>query len=192
TPATISAPPTSWIGSGSSPRNSHAANTAQSTSDSPTKLASRDPSRRVAAMPVAYASAVDSSTIPDAGTAQCTCRSRNTTSWSDTSSGISPTSPTASNANAATTIPADAIARGGSPSGSRADSTKYTTTDTAAASAHATPIGSTSTEPVTSSTSTSPPTASAVPPTVTRLGREPWRSHNHPIISTGARYSSSS
>src|SRR5690606_7786301 len=57
TPATISAPPISWTHEGSSPSSTQANNTAKSTSVSPMKEATLEPSARAAAMPTAYATA---------------------------------------------------------------------------------------------------------------------------------------
>jgi len=52
TPATISAPPASWSGPGSWSSSSQANMTPKTTSSSATNEASREPSRRLAAMPV--------------------------------------------------------------------------------------------------------------------------------------------
>ena len=51
TPTRISAPPTNWIGAGTSPRKSHANPSANSTSDSPTNDATREPMRGTAMTP---------------------------------------------------------------------------------------------------------------------------------------------
>ena len=53
TPARMSAPPTNWIGAGTSPRKSHAKPSAKSTSDSPTNDATREPMRGTAMTPSA-------------------------------------------------------------------------------------------------------------------------------------------
>src|SRR5699024_447001 len=58
TPASITPPPTNWGRPGTSPASTQAANTANTTSVSATKLASWAPNRRAASSPVPYASTV--------------------------------------------------------------------------------------------------------------------------------------
>ncbi len=68
----MNAPPTSWSAPGSWSSSSHAKMTAATTSVSATNDARRDPSRRLAAMPVVYAIAAVTTPRPTNGSHQAT------------------------------------------------------------------------------------------------------------------------
>ena len=112
----MSTPPSSWTGSGSSPMSSQAKSTANITSVSPTNEAIFEPSRRVPAMPVAYAVAVATSDSAASGTSQCTSRPASTTGPPVGAHRHEPGhAPAAPRASAATTIAPAAMTSGGSP-----------------------------------------------------------------------------
>src|SRR5215207_1333861 len=174
---------------GSSSRSSQAKTSAASTSVRATNDASRDPSRRLAAIPATYASAAVTTPSAKTGTHHGTVLSTNVTDVRGAANGTTPTSPATSSAAPPHSRPPAASTSGGRPLSSSADMTKYAAAPSIAASAHTTPATLRSAPETRSSTSTRPTAATIAPTTVSNPGRWPCRSHSHPMTATGAVYS---
>src|SRR3982750_904567 len=158
-PATISTPPAAWIADGSSPSAIQANSTANSTSVSPTNDDTAAPSTRAAPIPATYETTAATRDRPITGTIQLVRMPAKSTSPNVASIGIAPTAPSANSRPAPAAIPPAASETDGSPASTRADSTKYAASPTAAARPQTTPSGSMRPAPVRFSTSTSPSSA---------------------------------
>ena len=134
TPARISRPPSSWTARGSSSSSSQANPTPATTSSSATNDASREPRRRLAAMPVGVGEpAAVTRPRTTSGTHQANDRPAYVVAAVAVSIGSTPTAPSRPRTTAPTTRPPAARASGGSPLLSSAEMTKYDAAPTIAA-----------------------------------------------------------
>src|SRR5690242_3320042 len=109
-------PPTAWVSVMASPSKTHAASTANITSDNPTSDANRGWSRAMPMMPSVYAIAVGISANAMTGTNHDVVQPATTAEVVVKVSGITPVTPRTATATAPTTRPAVANVIGLSPS----------------------------------------------------------------------------
>ena len=117
---------------------------------------------------------------------------RHTPSGVAITSGRTPAMPSAHSMTLPTASPPPASASGGRAMSTRPDSSQYATAPISPKQAQRTPMGSSGASVVRPRTSSRPAIETNVPPTVSGVGRCPWRPHCHTTTTIGATYSISS